>query len=184
MIKNHKQYQDTKKVAVSFSEKLKQIEQQKSNYVDALDYEYDYNAIAHQHQQLQEEIKDYEQLTNKRTTIIESMPLDQLHEVITKTKLAGEWTLAKIVEKLGYWSVAELQEAERTNYEETPLATILDIIDVLGIEVELKEVTLPSHQYDDTIMEQERIAINIRQTALIQTPEKRTLLFGLQKNEV
>ncbi len=146
MIKNQKQYSYTQKLLTQFENNLAALEAKKSE-MNELDFEMDYYANLYQCNELKEEIIEYENIKNKRTKVLREKAIDDLYKVLIQTRIARGWSQSKLAEQLEI-DQQQIQRYESSNYESASLARILDIIDVLELKIELKDIALPNPNYN------------------------------------
>lgn len=172
MIKNSKQYNATIEYATRFKASMDKLESRKSE-MEELEFEFAYNSYLYQYNQLNEELVEYRNLKNQKTKVLKDKSIDKLAQVIIQARIAKGWTQGQLAEKLEK-KQQQIQRYEATNYESADLAFILDVIDVLELKIELKDIILPSSEYK--IVKDNIIPIGRIQEKLSQ--EKRLFAVG------
>jgi len=147
MIKNKKQYKRTKELMLQFKSALDDLESRAGAIDDKEDYEYTYNSYQYQYSQLEEEAVEYENIRNHRTKVLVDKSIDNLHEVLIQARIARDWSHGDLAKELDLKNPQQIQRYEATNYEGVSLWRVLDILDALELEIELKDIALPNPNY-------------------------------------
>lgn len=152
MIKNSKQYNATKEYAARFKASLEELEAQKSE-MDNLEFEFSYNSYLYQYNELLAELEEYDNL--KTTNVLKERSIDRIAEVLIQARIAKGWTQAELAEKLGI-DAQQIQRYEANDYESASLARIFDVINIMELNIELKDIVLPNSEYKIPISVQEK----------------------------
>jgi ribosome-binding protein aMBF1 (putative translation factor) len=135
MIKNDRQYKITKTQAEKFLKALRNISQGTSvlNIHPTL-AKAQQEAIKSQYEELQQELKEYEELKGGNRKTIKVNSFDHLPVALIQARIARGLTQKELAQKLGL-KEQQIQRYEASSYAKASLARINQIIDVLDITI-------------------------------------------------
>jgi|SRR5215203_486741 len=81
---------------------------------------------------IEREIADYENLKNGRVSEFKACDLDELGEMVTKIRIARDWSQADLAEALGTHQ-QQIQRYERNDWQKIALWRLQEIVDVLRV---------------------------------------------------
>ncbi len=135
MIKNDRQYKITKTQAAKFFQALRNISKRTSvQDVHPILAEAQREAIKSQYEELQQELKAYEELKSGRRKTIRVNSFDHLPVALIQARIARGLTQKELAQKLGL-KEQQIQRYEASSYAKASLARINQIIEVLDIKI-------------------------------------------------
>ena len=141
MIKNERQYRITKAQAQKFEQALAQLMQSKvAKQENPLLWQVQGDALSSQINDLQEELKEYEALTNRspnQPVILNLRSLSELPFALIKARIAAKLSQKALADRLGI-KEQQIQRYEATEYASANLARVIEISEALGLKLELK----------------------------------------------
>jgi DNA-binding XRE family transcriptional regulator len=151
MIKNERQYRITKAQAQKFEQAIAELTAvaQDKKQENPILFETQVSAIESQLADLQEELNEYEALTNRsgdEPLIFELDSLAALPLALIKARIATKLSQKDLAERLGL-KEQQIQRYEATEYASANLARVIEISQILGIKLQSKgaiEVSLES----------------------------------------
>lgn len=154
MIRNERQYKITKAQAEAFratlAEVLKTSSTEPPDSDDVLKWRLQESALRGQLEDLEEELKEYENLRANRLESLEVGSLEELPDILVKGRIASGLTHKQLAEKLG-WKEQQVQRYEATNYGGASLQRIQEVMQVLGMKVR-KQIFVPSQPITPTVI--------------------------------
>lgn len=136
MIKNNTQLSHTKDNLKEFLKAKKEFESENSK--DSFKYKIGISSLNSMIDDLNHQIKDYENLQNERVQI-KSKKLQELSDLLICGRLAKGWTQVQLAKKLNI-DVQQIQRYESTNYESASFMRLVDVAVVLGLNLHFKDV--------------------------------------------
>jgi ribosome-binding protein aMBF1 (putative translation factor) len=135
MIKNEKQYNITKTQAEKFAKALRDISKGTSvlNIHPTL-AKAQQEAIKSQYEELQQELKEYEELKGGKRKTIKVNSFEHLPVALVQARIARGLTQKELAQKLGL-KEQQIQRYEASSYAKASLDRINQIIDVLDISI-------------------------------------------------
>ncbi|HEX9513314.1 MAG TPA: helix-turn-helix transcriptional regulator [Puia sp.] len=130
MIKNEKQFQVSSRKLKEFKEVLKTLDERED--INPALKEMQIGAIVAQTEILEDEIKEYSLLKNKRIANVSADSLLDLPQLLIKGRIAKGWSHAELAEKLNI-KEQQIQRYEATDYETASLARIVAVAEALGL---------------------------------------------------
>jgi ribosome-binding protein aMBF1 (putative translation factor) len=141
MIKNERQYRITKAQAQKFEQALAQLMQSKvAKQENPLLWQVQGDALSSQINDLQEELKEYEALTNRspnQPVILNLRSLSELPFALIKARIATKLSQKALADRLGI-KEQQIQRYEATEYASANLSRVIEISEALGLKLELK----------------------------------------------
>jgi hypothetical protein len=135
MIKNERQYRITKAQAQKFEQALAQLMQSKvAKQENPLLWQVQGDALSSQINDLQEELKEYEALTNRspnQPVILNLRSLSELPFALIKARIATKLSQKALADR-------QIQRYEATEYASANLSRVIEISEALGLKLELK----------------------------------------------
>jgi transcriptional regulator with XRE-family HTH domain len=169
MIKNEKQFQVTSRKLKEFKDILEVLNGRKD--IDPALKEMQIGAIVAQTEILQDEIKEYSLLKNKRMTNVVASSLQDLPQLLIKGRIAKGWSHADLAEKLNI-NEQQIQRYEATDYETASLARIIAVAEALGLRFN----PVKAYFEDALFSVPEGLNVEKIQQKQAQMNERRTLL--------
>jgi len=135
MIKNDRQYKITKAQAEKFAEALHDIAKEKSlKDIHPTLAKAQRDAIKSQYEELQQELKEYEELKSGKRKIIRIDSFEHLPIALIQARIARKLTQKELAQELGLHE-QQIQRYEASGYANASLARIMQIIGVLNIKI-------------------------------------------------
>ncbi len=135
MIKNDRQYKITKTQAAKFFQTLRNISKRPSvQDMHPTLAKAQREAIKSQYEELQQELKAYEELKSGRRKTIRVNSFEHLPVALIQARIARGLTQKELAQKLGL-KEQQIQRYEASSYAKASLARIKQIIDVLDIKI-------------------------------------------------
>ena len=154
MIRNERQYKITKAQADAFRAALAEVLKTSSpgppDPNDVLKWKLQESALRGQLEDLEQELKEYENLRANRLEALEIGSLEELPDILVMGRIASGLTQKQFAEKLG-WKEQQVQRYEATNYGGASLQRIQEVMEVLGIKVR-KQIFLPTQPITPTVI--------------------------------
>lgn len=132
MITNERQYEQTRKQLTMLESLLASTQAGEAGDDGFRDVQA--AGLASQIQDLRDELTEYEQLRDGRTTVFEATSLAGLANALIKARIARGWTQRRLAEALGV-AEQQIQRYESTAYRTASLARLCDIAEALGVTV-------------------------------------------------
>jgi ribosome-binding protein aMBF1 (putative translation factor) len=135
MIKNDRQYNITKTQAKKFAKALRGISKKESpqNIHPAL-AKAQREAIKSQYEELQQELKEYEELKSGKRKTIKVNSFDHLPTALIQARIARGLTQKELAQELGL-TEQQIKRYEASSYAKASLVRIKQIIDALNIKI-------------------------------------------------
>lgn len=134
MIKNDRQYKITKAQAEKFAKTLRNLSQETSVQVHPILAKAQKEAIKSQYEELQQELKEYEELKGGKRKTIKVDSFEHLPAALIKARIVRGLTQKELAQKLGL-KEQQIQRYEANSYAKASFARINQIIDVLDITI-------------------------------------------------
>jgi transcriptional regulator with XRE-family HTH domain len=144
MIKNDRQYRITKAAASRFAESLRALEAGRTAPmpgVDPIIQQAERSAIKSQLDELQAELREYEELAAGKVGMLELGSLGELPQALVRARIASGMSHKELAEKLGL-KEQQVQKYEATDYQAASLARLLEVARALNINIR-EELLLP-----------------------------------------
>ena len=139
MITNERQYRITKneirKFEVAIAALLEQGVEQDTD--DGLFRRLQVEAMRSQLADLRDEVEEFEALKSGQRPVLEFDSFDQLPRGLISARIAAGMTQGDLARKLGIHE-QQVQRYESTNYASASLRRVQDVIDALGVAVQLR----------------------------------------------
>lgn len=135
MIKNDRQYKITKTQAAKFAKALRNISPgtPAQNLHPAL-AKAQREAMRSQYEELQQELKEYEELKRGKRKTIKVNAFERLPVALIQARIARGLTQKELAQKLGL-KEQQIQRYEASSYAKASLARINQIVDVLDVTI-------------------------------------------------
>jgi DNA-binding XRE family transcriptional regulator len=141
MIKNERQYRITKAQAQKFEQALAQLMQSEvAQQENPLLWQVQGDALSSQINDLQEELTEYEALTNgspNQPVILNLRSLSELPFALIKARIAAKLSQKALADRLGI-KEQQIQRYEATEYASANLSRVIEISEALGLKLELR----------------------------------------------
>ena len=136
MIRNERQYKITRTQANNFRKALAELlAEPRATALDAdLKLKLQEGALSSQLGDLEEEIREYEQLQQHRSEVLEVTSLTELPQVLVKARIASGLTQKQLAESL-HLKEQQIQRYEASNYKGVSLERMQEVIDALGVKL-------------------------------------------------
>jgi ribosome-binding protein aMBF1 (putative translation factor) len=135
MIKNDRQYNITKTQAEKFAKALRSVSKGTSvQDIHPALAKAQREAIKSQYEELQQELKEYEDLKSGKRKILRINSFEYLPIALIQARIARGLTQKELAQKLGL-KEQQIQRYEASSYAKASLARIKQIIDVLDIKI-------------------------------------------------
>lgn len=138
MIKNKRQYRITKAQAQKFEQALAQLMQSEvAQQENPLLWQVQGDALSSQINDLQEELKEYEALTNSSPNQPISLKLRSLSELpfaLIKARIVAKLSQKDLADRLGI-KEQQIQRYEATEYASANLSRVIEISEALGLKL-------------------------------------------------
>jgi len=135
MIKNDRQYNITKTQAEKFAEALQDLSKGKSmQHIHPTLVKAQQEAIENQYEELQQELKEYEELKKGKRKVLRVNAFEYLPIALIQARIARGLTQKELAQKLGL-KEQQIQRYEASSYAKASLTRINQIIDVLDIKI-------------------------------------------------
>jgi transcriptional regulator with XRE-family HTH domain len=143
MIKNERQYKITKSQAENFRKSIVEVQANLSNANkgEALRWNLQESALRSQWDDLEAELREYENLQQQHHKSMEITSLEELPSALIKARIAAGLTQRQLADKLGI-KEQQIQRYEATEYFGANLNRIQEIIGALGIKLK-KQLFIP-----------------------------------------
>jgi DNA-binding XRE family transcriptional regulator len=141
MIKNERQYRITKAQVQKFEQALAQLMQSEvAQQENPLLWQVQGDALSSQINDLQEELTEYEALTNgspNQPVILNLRSLSELPFALIKARIAAKLSQKALADRLGI-KEQQIQRYEATEYASANLSRVIEISEALGLKLELR----------------------------------------------
>nr|WP_299415538.1 helix-turn-helix transcriptional regulator [uncultured Emticicia sp.] len=137
MIKNETQYRQTKVQILKFAKALEGVNDSKHELHPIQKKVYQ-ESLKSQHQELSQQIEEYELLKNGQIKILQVNSFDELPTALIKARIASGLTQKDLADLLGM-KEQQVQRYEATNYESASFERLKDVVNALGVKVK-KEI--------------------------------------------
>ncbi len=141
MIKNERQYRITQSEAQKFEQALTHLDQLEAERLDnPMLWQLQRDAIESQLNDLREELKEYEALTNHsadQPITVTFQSLSELPTILIKARIAANLSQKALAERMGL-KEQQIQRYEATEYSSAKLSRIIEVSESLGMKLELK----------------------------------------------
>ncbi|MCI0696093.1 helix-turn-helix transcriptional regulator [candidate division KSB1 bacterium] len=134
MIKNDRQYKITKAQAEKFARALRNISRASVQGIHPALAKAQLEATKSQYEELQQELKEYEELKGGKRKTIRVNSFERLPVALIQARIARGLTQKKLAQKLGL-KEQQIQRYEASSYAKASLARINQIIEVLDIKI-------------------------------------------------
>ncbi len=135
MIKNDRQYKITKTQSEKFVKALRDISQGASAQdIHPALAKAQKEAIKSQYEELQQELKEYEELKGGKRKTIKVSSFERLPVALIQARIARGLTQKELAQKLGL-KEQQIQRYEASSYAKASLSRINQIIDILDITI-------------------------------------------------
>ncbi len=138
MIKNDKQLTSTKIQLKEFEETLNAIKPSGKEDFRATMHQ---NALKGTIKKLTDEIKEYESLKENGLHLIQVADFYQISKALIKARMAKGWTQTDLARKMEI-DVQQIQRYEARDYEGASIERIQEVIDALGVNVEIEPLVI------------------------------------------
>lgn len=139
MIKNERQYRITKSQADKFASALSDLAARPSN--EPLMAELESNALRSQLDELQQQLREYDELRSGVRSVIPVKSFDELPNALVQARIAAGLSQKELADRLGI-KEQQVQRYESTGYHSASLARIREVVCALDVKVD-KEILLP-----------------------------------------
>lgn len=139
MIRNERQYRITKTQADKFARAL--IELSARTPANPLMAELETNALRSQLEELQHQLREYDELRSGERTVISVESFDELPDALVQARIAAGLSQKELADRLGL-KEQQVQRYEATGYQSASLTRIGQVVDALKVKVR-KEIFLP-----------------------------------------
>lgn len=140
MIKNERQYIITKGQIRKFKTALEQFDNEKTD-TDPMLIKAQKEAMESQLAELEDQVKEYEQLRTGNYQMLETPSLQKLPLELIRARIAMGMTQKQLAERLGL-KEQQIQRYEETEYASASFSRLMEIIKALELEVR-EEIFLP-----------------------------------------
>lgn len=139
MIKNETQYRVTKAQAMKFAIALENVNSSnvQMHPIQQMVYK---DSLKSQHQELVQELEEYELLRNGQVKILQVNSFEELPIALIKARIASGLTQKDLADLLGM-KEQQIQRYEATNYESASFDRLKDVVNALRIQV-TKEIMI------------------------------------------
>jgi len=135
MIKNDRQYDITKTQAEKFAKALLGVSKGTSlQNIHPTLAKAQREAIKSQYDELQQELKAYEELKSGKRKIIRITSFEHLPLALVQARIARGFTQKKLAQELGL-KERQIQRYEASSYAKASMARIQQILDVLNVKI-------------------------------------------------
>ena len=134
MITNERQYKITRTQANRFRRALDELDRNPPKGFHPMLAKAERDAIAGQLEDLDAEIKEYEQLKSNDVSIISVASFDELADGLIKARIAGGISQKDLAERLGL-KEQQIQRYEADRYESASYRRLQEIATALGIRI-------------------------------------------------
>jgi transcriptional regulator with XRE-family HTH domain len=144
MIQNERQYRITKSQAEQFRKALEELKNARISDPKSPEYlpwKIQFDAVASQLGDLEEDIREYESLRTEGRTPIEISSIEEFPRTLIQGRIAARLTQKELAGKLGL-KEQQIQRYESTEYQGASLDRIKQVVKALGINVQ-QQVFLP-----------------------------------------
>lgn len=144
MIKNDRQYRITKAAAAKFADSLKQVDSgaiAPAPDVDPIIRRAEREALKSQLDDLQAEVREYEELASGKVGVLELGSLADLPQALVRARIASGLSQKDLADKLEL-KEQQIQRYEATDYQQASLSRLLEIAQALNVNVR-KDLILP-----------------------------------------
>jgi transcriptional regulator with XRE-family HTH domain len=149
MIRNEKQYQNTKKILKGLEDSL--LEYQKKFNDGGKDEDSSYflgmKNIESMIRKQQADIAEYENLQSGKMSTVTMNMLGEIPEILIKARIAKKWTQAQLAERVGL-KEQQIQKYESTDYAGASTWKLLYIIDALEVTISPVSVQVSKPKFD------------------------------------
>jgi transcriptional regulator with XRE-family HTH domain/Zn-dependent peptidase ImmA (M78 family) len=137
MIKNETQYRQTKVQILKFATALEGVNDSKHELHPIQKKVYQ-ESLKSQHQELSQQLEEYELLKNGQIKILQVNSFDELPTALIKARIASGLTQKDLADLLGM-KEQQVQRYEATNYESASFERLKGVVNALGVKVK-KEI--------------------------------------------
>jgi HTH-type transcriptional regulator / antitoxin HigA len=137
MIRNHKEYRDTKEQLSELEAESKELSSVHSSAGRGKIASAVIDALRMQIEDLEREISEYEDLKEGRLLSFGAENLDSLGELLTKARIARGLTQAELGEILGM-TQQQVQRYERDGWQKISLWRLAEAADALGLHLSIR----------------------------------------------
>jgi transcriptional regulator with XRE-family HTH domain len=144
MIKNERQYRITKAEAERFQHTLSELDAKsaETNGVHPLLRKAERDALASQLEDLENQLRDYEELQSGRQAVLEVNSLAELPRALVQARIAANMSQKELAERLGM-KEQQVQRYEATDYSGASLARLQEVCEAIGLNIR-EDVFMPS----------------------------------------
>jgi transcriptional regulator with XRE-family HTH domain len=139
MIKNERQYRITKTQAEKFQLALRELPSRSAG--DPLMRELETNALSSQLEELQDEMREFDELRSGQRSVITVDSFDELPRALVQARIAAGLSQKELADRLGL-KEQQVQRYEATDYQTASLARLRQVVKAIGINVR-EEVFVP-----------------------------------------
>jgi transcriptional regulator with XRE-family HTH domain len=154
MIRNEKQYKITRAQAEAFRGALSELMTTRSSVpsdpAGELKWKLQEGALRGQLADLDQELKEYENLRENRLEALELGDFEELPDILVKARIAAGLTQKQLAEKLG-WKEQQVQRYEATAYGGASLQRIEGVMQALGVRLR-KQVFVPAQPISPAVI--------------------------------
>lgn len=142
MIKNERQYRITKARAQQFAQVISHLNAypEKSAYLHPILRKAEQNALVGQLESLQQELREYEALSNGQQQSFQLDSFEEFPRALIKARIAAGLSQKELAGRLGL-KEQQIQRYEATEYASASMARVGAVIQALGLTVR-EEVSL------------------------------------------
>lgn len=133
MIKNEKQYKITKSRLKDFERSLKVCRE--GTFPDKIIHKAMIDSIKSQMGDLEKEIREYEKLRDGQAPTLKFESLEDLPEVLVRSRISRGLTQKQLAEKLGM-PAQQIQRYESENYRRVSFETLLSVSRTLNVDLD------------------------------------------------
>ena len=141
MIKNERQYRITKSQAAHFANALKSLPLELPEGMHPALRRAQIDAVRSQLEDLEAELREYEELQQRKHAVIEASSLDELPKALIQARIAVGMSHKELAEKMGL-KEQQIQRYEATDYATASFGRIREVVHALGIKLR-EDVFLP-----------------------------------------
>ena len=135
MIKNERQYRITQARVEEFRRAVAQSEQERgTSKLHPKLQRAQTDALRSQHETLERELHEYEELRSGRQKVLTYASFDELPKALVQARIARGWTQKDLADRLGL-DEQKIQDYEATDYQRASLARIREVVRALEIEI-------------------------------------------------
>lgn len=154
MIKNTTQLANARKSVEELKESLQELYKQRENAVRErlTNIEIAIGQFKSQIKEVENEIDEYEALTNGAFHCIRPKSMEDIPECLIKFRIAHGWTQQQLAEK-AYLTQQQIAKYESTNYEGASYSRILDVTEAMGLKFYFQEIIGLEIEKNDELFE-------------------------------